>query len=139
MGKVQIGTSPGKGAARPANLEEVRGFVRDQKKVFGQVFTTSAGTQVDIPLIFPTAGAFLLGLAFVQNPTNSAVGVPIGTVNIQVNNEQFVSGLPASFLDVTGKTFEYYEFPRPLSGVDKVVLQVTDTASRSCYFAVYYI
>jgi len=139
MGKVQIAMAPGQGPARPANLNEVRQFVRDQKKSFGQVLATAAGVQKEFPLIFPTAGAFLLGFAFIQDPSNSAIGVPLGTCNILVNGEQLVSGLPCPFLNVTGRTFEYYEYPRPLSGVDKVVLQITDTASRNVFFSVFYI
>ena len=139
QGKINLGKTQGQGPPRPATLQDVRNFVKDQKKSFGQRITTAAGTQVETPLVFPSAATFLLGFAFVQEPGAPAVGVPFGTVTVLVNNEQFISGAPGPSLDVTGKAMEYYEYPRPLAGVDKVVLQITDTASRVVNFTVYYI
>jgi len=139
MGKIQIGKDSGQGPERPATLNEVRDFVKNQKKVFGQVLVTAAGVQKEFPLIFPTAGAFLLGVGFSIDPSNPAVGVPLGTCNLLVNGDQIISGLPCPFLNVSFRDFEYFEYPRPLAGVDKVVLQITDTASRNVFFSVYYI
>jgi len=138
QGKVSLGPA-GQGPPKAATIQDIREFVKNQKKSFGQRITTAAGSQVEIPLIFPSAAAFMLGFCFVQEPGTPAVGVPFGTINVLVNNEQFVSGVPGPALDVTGKSFEYYEYPRPLTGVDKVVLQITDTASRVVNFTIYYI
>lgn len=126
--------SPG----RPASLQDVRDFVREQKKVFGQRIATTANVEISISLIFPSAATFLLGFAFAPDVAGTT-GVPDGTMNVLVNNEQFVSGVPCAFLNVANRTFEYFAFPRPLAGVDKVLLQITATRSETVNFAIYYI
>lgn len=125
-------------SGRAANIEDVREFTRNQKKVFGQRIATTANTQVDVSLVFPSAATFLLGFAFAPNASGTT-GVPDGTLNILVNNEQFVSGCPCAFLNVNGRSFEYFPFPRVLANVDKVLLQITATASETVNFAIYYI
>lgn len=139
QGRINLATTPGQGPPRPATLQDIRQYVKDQKKSFGQRITTAAGTQVEEQLIFPSAATFLLGFCFVQEPGTPTTGVPFGTVSVLVNNEKFISGVPGPALDVTNRTLEYFEYPRPLAGVDKVVLQITDTASRIVNFTVYYI
>lgn len=123
---------------RRARLQDVRDFVREQKKVFGQRIALTANVEITQSLIFPSAATLLLGFAFAPD-VGGTTGVPDGTMNVLVNNEQFVSGVPCAFLNVAGRSFEYFAFPRPLASVDKVLLQITGTRSETVNFAIYYI
>lgn len=116
----------------PDGMAMLRQWVRDQKKAVGLIVTTAAGNQVRANLNIPQQGKFLLGFGF------SGV-IPNGPVNILVNNEKFIDELHGSFLDVAQITEEFYYYPRPLTGIDKLVLEITDSGAQQVRFAAYYI
>jgi len=115
-----------------SQMSQIRDFVNDQKKVVGLVVSTAAGTQVEVNLDIPQQGKLLLGFCFVNV-------VPNGPVNVLLNNEKFVDSVNGRFFVQGVNNSEFYYYPRPLTGIDKLTLQVTDTAAQQVLFAAYYI
>lgn len=116
----------------PDGMQMLRQWVKDQKKAVGFTVTTSAGTETKVNLNIPQQGKFLLGFGFVRE-------IPDGPVSILVNNERFIDEIDGSFLDVSNINEEFYYYPRPLTGIDKLVLIVNDSAARQAKFCAYYI
>lgn len=116
----------------PDGMAMLRQWVKDQKKAVGFTVTTSAGTTVRTNLNIPQQGKFLLGFGFSKT-------IPDGPVSVLVNNEKFVDEIDGSFLDVAQINEEFYYYPRPLTGIDKLVLEITDAAARQVKFTAFYI
>jgi hypothetical protein len=114
------------------NLQNVRDFTREQKKLFGQSITTIAGAVKKTDVKFPIAGGQLLGFGFTGS-------VPNGNVKVTVNNEIIIEDVNGAFLDLTNKQFEYFPFSRPLSATDVIKVEVEDSAVKVVFFGVYYI
>jgi len=118
-------------------MDFLRQWVNNQKKSQGSRIVTSVGTQVTQDLNIQQQGKFLLGFGFAADKTG--FGVPQGLVNILVNNEKFITDLEGTFLDVSLIEEEFYFYPRPLTGIDKITIQITDSIAQTAIFAAYYI
>lgn len=113
-------------------LQDLRNFVADQKKCVGTIIATAAGAQVSVNLTIPQRGKMLLGFAFIKT-------IPQGAVSLYLNNEKFVDNMNGEFFNRATLVEEFFYYPRPLTGLDQLQIDITDTAAQSCPFAAYYI
>ncbi len=120
----------------PGAMEQIRDYVEDQVKAVGATIVTSSGTRATAELIIPQQGKFLMGIGWVGTV---AAPVPQGPFNLILNNEKILESVDARFYDVALITNVYYPIPRPLTGVDKLIIEVTDTVGASRLFCAWYV
>lgn len=106
------------------NPNFARQVAQTNYKTFGQILVSQSGSK-DFTVSFPENSSFMLGLAFIPQPGGT---LPTGTATFTVNNENIITTVPCGFLDITGRNFEFFNYPRaiPLNSTVKIV--VTDSA-----------
>jgi hypothetical protein len=121
-----------------ATVEQVRSFIKQQKRVKGYTFDVDTGTTREDLQISGTARMFL-GLAILIDPTIAVGGEPT-SISLTINNEIIIDELPPEFLSPDFCDDEYYFIPRPLSGTDEIFMNIINpTFAQRLRVAVYYL
>lgn len=118
-------------------VEEVRNFIKRQKRCKGQSYELSAGTNDDLTVQLPGTARVLLGFAFYITKLGEAVE-PDGLVSLQVNNEKVLENVFVTFFGPDFTDEEYYFIPRPLSGQDDIKFTVTGVVDQYQLNVIYY-
>ena len=130
-----------------ATIEQVRSFIKRQKRIKGYAFNVPQGAS-SFNLDLSGTARMLLGIAVygVTSPRNSNASccIPftqIATLQFQVNNEIVIDQLDPNFLSFGFNNNEYYYLPRPLSGTDELTLKFVNsgTSTEVCKVVLYYI
>lgn len=127
-----------KGAA--ASIEQVRDFIKNQRRNKGYALTCPTGTSQFNLDLSGTARVFLGYMLSIPqaggvNPTVFPQGF-----SLTINNEIIVEGVHSQFFTNYGNDNEYFELLRPLSGKDDITVIVQNSsAAITIYMNVYYI
>lgn len=105
-------------------VEEVQEYIQKQKKSQGYTATIAVGSNTSLSNVeLPGTARVMLGFTF--NFTGLAVGGEItGLLTMKLNNEIVIDETLISFFGSGFTDEEYYFFPRPLSGNDKLEIRV---------------
>lgn len=128
------------------SIDQVRSFIKRQKRLKGYSFTVPVGTS-SFNLDLSGTARILLGLALFGKSAKSIAAdswntfVQIESLQFQVNNEIVIDQLDPNFLTQQFNNNEYYYIPRPLSGTDELTLKFTNTgtATEVVKVVIYYI
>jgi len=118
-----------------ATIEQVRSWIKKQKRARGFAFDVPVGTTPFNIQISGTARIFL-GFAFIQADPDFA---DQATCTLTINNEVVIETTFMSFFNNTFTDEEYYSFPRPLDGTDSVTLQIVAPTAQQIRMIIYYI
>lgn len=118
-GKSWINTPQFPGQQKGASIEQVRSFIKKQKRSRGFRFALITSNQTFNINISGSARLFL-GFAFSFSPDTLASFPPF--VNLTINNEVVIQDTFPNFFTSRYMDDEYYFFPRPLSGQDDIIL-----------------
>lgn len=102
--------------------EQVQDLIRQSKRVKGQSYDLSVGSNENLSVQLPGTSYMLLGFVFAFSGANP----PSGNAKLTINNEIVVD---SSFVEFFGSDYtdeEYYFIPRPLSGQDDIKFSVND-------------
>lgn len=117
--------------------EEVRNYIKRQKRCKGQNYALGTGDNEDLEVKLPGDARIMLGFVLDFSEITSVVD---GLMTLVLNNEIILQDV---FVNFFGKDFtdeEYYFIPRPLSGQDDLritIKGVTDTYTLNVNF--YYV
>lgn len=114
-------------------IEQIRNLIQHQKKSKGFSLQSVVGTQT-FNLVLSGDARLLLGYTF--------LGATAGDFcRIKINNEIINDNVPVQGLTLLNNAMqnEYYEFPRPLSGQDEIVVEYTSTVASLRQFSMYYL
>jgi len=118
------------------SIDQVRNFIKRQKRIKGYSFTAPVGTS-SFNLDLSGTARILLGIALFGKSTKTIASdswntfVEIESLQFQVNNEIVIDQLCPNFLTQQFNNNEYYYLPRPLSGTDELTLKFTNTGTQS--------
>jgi len=118
-------------------IQEVKDFIKAQKRIKGFSFDVVAGDNTGLQIQLPGTAKVLLGIiCFPGVPAVSGSN----EIELKINNEIAIEQTPARFLsaDVTDNDFIY--LPRPLSGNDDISININNvTVPTTVELALYYI
>jgi len=118
------------------SIEQVRAVIRKQVRSKGFVFGISNGSNsFDIDL----SGTARVFLGFALTAVDPVLADTPRDVTITINNEIVIDRVPPNFFSEAFMDDEYFYFPRPLSGQDTIVFDVTGVADFELLAIVYYI
>lgn len=118
------------------SIDQVRSFIKRQKRLKGYSFTAPVGTS-SFNLDLSGTARILLGIALFGKSQKTIASdswntfVEIESLQFQVNNEIVIDQLCPNFLTQQFNNNEYYYIPRPLSGTDELTLKFTNTGTQS--------
>jgi len=145
--ELSIGNPQFMGSKLGLNVEQVRSFIKRQKRLKGFTFNVPTGSSSFNIELSGTAKIFL-GIAMYARPDREAT-VPyeccttfsqIETMQLTVNNEIVIDQLDPNFLSFGLQDNEYYYLPRPLSGTDTITFNfVNPGTTEVARLVVYYI
>lgn len=119
------------------NLQQFQDYVKKQKRVKGYLITLSAGTQIQ-DLSISGDARMLLGFAFLES-SDPAGPIPATGCTLTINNEIIVENVNPNFFSYALTDNEFYFYPRPLTGRDKIALSIEATGTASVSFAIFYL
>lgn len=137
MGNVSAPQFPGQMRNdRAIDINAVRSIIRREKKSKGFKFGITQGTlQHNINL----SGTARMLLGFMMYWTEQGQEL---NVTMKINNEVVIDQVNEIFFDQnnnSGLGYEYFFYPRPLSGQDNIILETVSTAVGDLYVHVFYI
>lgn len=112
-------------------LDGLKQFVEDGRKVVGKSFTTNSGSVVPFSVNIPQIGKLFLGFSFLDK-------IP-GSLSVSINNEKFIDSVDPGYFVRNSSKDEFSPFPRPLGGLDQIKFELLCGDSASYSVAVYYI
>lgn len=118
-------------------IQEVKDFIKAQKRIKGFSFDVVAGDNTGLQVQLPGTAKVLLGIICFPGTTATAGS---NEIELKINNEIAIEQTPARFLsaDVTDSDFIY--LPRPLSGNDDISININGViAPDTVEFGFYYI
>ena len=121
-----------------SNSNQIQAFINKQLWTAGGMIQTNAGAQVDTSVKWGGQSRFLVGINFqCFNPFSH-------TLSLVINQEKIIDSANLSFFTPTAaagnyKFQQYFEFIRPLSGSDTVVISLNSTLSEQVYYNFYMI
>jgi hypothetical protein len=129
-GKSPFGVPKFPGMRNGLTQEQVQEFIRNQVRRTGFRFSGGTSPQ-NFNLDLPGDARFLYGVAFL----NSSFGV----CELKINNETVIESTDTGFLQFGLTEQDYFAVNRPLSGSDKVTLNIQgDAGYTNQPFIVYY-
>lgn len=132
---------PGQGGMFPAteSIEEIRQFIKNQKRLKGYNFNVSGGAS-SFPLDISGEARVLLGLSILALENFDDPNLQPDTFTLTINNEIVINQTHPGFLSPLFMDEEYYQFLRPLSGQDDISVTFTNpNPAQNVSLAVYYI
>jgi hypothetical protein len=107
------------------------------RKIYGQEIRLNSGSNLAIDINIPRDGRLICGLSLYM-PYAGGTDNPTFTLN--VNNTIFIQSVGFRTIDVnTLQSSQYYEILIPLSGNDRVTLDVQNVVGNpTVYFQFYY-
>jgi len=123
-------------------IEEIRDYIKKQKRIKGFTFNLTAGNNPDLNVEISGTARLLLGIVFFEF---AGIGVPgqdelPREVTMKVNNEIIIENVHIKLLSTDHIDEEYYFIPRPLSGSDDVKMSFNNVATdMDVFMALYYI
>jgi hypothetical protein len=145
--ELSIGNPQFMGSKLGLNVEQVRSFIKRQKRLKGFSFNVPTGSSSFNIELSGTAKIFL-GLAMYARPTGSegntfeccAPFTQIETMQLTINNEIVIDQLDPNFVSFALQDNEYYYLPRPLSGTDTITFNfVNPGVTEIARLVIYYI
>lgn len=144
MMDAQVNTPQFPGMQKGASINQVRSFIKKQKRIKGFAFDLATGSnEFDIKLS-GTARIFLGFALFpvdAPNPPNNP-SLPDEYPeqhSLTLNNEVIIDQTHSFFFSPSWMDDEYYFVPRPLSGQDDFTLTFFTDIALTLYYAAYYI
>jgi len=120
------------------SIEQVRAIIRRQKKARGFRFPLVVGANADLAI--PISGDARTFLGFAVLFENVVAPALATQMTIELNDEIVIRQVPPAFFTPDFMDDEYYFFPRPLSGQDNIIMNVTNTGgTQDLVLIVYYI
>lgn len=132
---------PGKGNLFPADttIEEIRDFIKNQKRLKGFTFDVPTGTS-QFPLQISGEAKLMLGISLVCLDAFGNPGVQPTQFSMLVNEEIIITQAHPVTLSPDFMDEEYYLFLRPLSGQDDVsVVFVNPNAGQRVTMGFFYL
>jgi hypothetical protein len=122
-----------------ASLEQVREYVKNQKRVKGYRITADTGNTTQQVRLSGDA-RMLLGFSILLVPAQVTADTIPETFTMTINNETVINQCSPKFFSPDFCDDEYYEFPRPLSGTDDITLYISNSnAAQAVNIIFYYI
>ena len=115
------------------NTDQIQKFINRQLWSTGANYNTNSGATVTSNVKWGGQSRFLAGFNFfANNPTAHSL-------SIVLNQETIIDNVPLIFLQPLGnlRFIQYFEFIRPLSGADTMVISTTSTTSETVYYNLY--
>ena len=131
---------PGQGNLfKDKSIEEIRDFIKQQKRLKGFTFDVPTGLQ-QFPLQISGEAKLMLGIALLSvDNADDPSSQPSG-FSMLVNNEVVIDQINPAFLSPFFMDEEYYLFLRPLSGQDDIsVIFANPNAGQRMSLAFYYL
>lgn len=122
---------PGQGNLFPpdATIEEIRSFIKNQKRAKGFRFTVPVGSST-FPIDISGEAKLLLGLALISIDNLGDPAAQPEIFSLLVNNEVIINQVTPAMLSQEFMTEEYYLFLRPLSGQDDITIAWQNTPGQ---------
>lgn len=116
-----------------ANTAQIQEFINKQLWTMGSEFNSVANGSADESVKWGGQSRFLCGFNFYA-ATPSA-----HRVSITLNNEKMIENVPLVFLqpNLNLRFIQYYEFIRPLSGSDTMVINLKSTVAEAVSYTLY--
>lgn len=116
-----------------SNTGDIQKYINKQLWVAGGNFNTNTGNTVTNNVKWGGQSRFLCGFNFWANNPNQH------TISIVLNQEVIIDQVPLVFFYPLGniRFQQYYEFIRPLSGADTMVISATSTVSENIQYGIY--
>jgi hypothetical protein len=137
---------PGTRMAKNISVEDVRSFIKRQKRLKGFSFTVPTGSSSFNIDLSGTAKIFLGIAAYSRDKDGTSTTdccqpfQQIETVQLTINNEIVIDQLDPNFVSFALQDNEYYYLPRPLNGTDTITFNFTNPgAAENFKLVVYYI
>ena len=119
-------------------IQAIQDYIKRQKRVIGQSYQLSAGSNPALQIQLPGTARVLLGFAI--TPTLLAGAEQTGLLRMTLNNEIMIEDTYVGFFGNLFTDEEYYFIPRPLSGNDNFAVQIdTVITAYTANFAFYYL
>ena len=123
------------------DIEAVRDFIKQQKRIKGFTFDLEAGNNPELNVDISGTARLLLGIVFFNN--QSVVDTPADLpkqVTMTVNNEIIIEKVHLQLLGSEHIDDEYYFIPRPLDGQDDIKFSFNNVGkNQQVFMALYYI
>lgn len=121
------------------DIGEMRDFIKTQRRCTGYTIAGVVGN-VSTPIQLAGDAKILLGAA-ISTPIADLANISDFTVSFDLNNEIVIDEINAQFFNPqqTLKSGEYFPFPRPLAGNDKMSIDITGVSAKTLYVVFYYI
>jgi len=128
----------GGGTYNPPNMAKIQAFVGKQKRVKGYPLGVQVGSN---SFRIELSGDAKLFLGFSLRWDEETISVPDlpPSISLTINNDIVIDRIHPKFFNGAYISNEFYEFPRPLSGRDNIVLTMDGIANINIYSAFYYI
>jgi hypothetical protein len=145
--ELSIGNPQFMGSKLGLNVEQVRSFIKRQKRLKGFVFNVPTGSSSFNIELSGTAKIFL-GIAMYARPNREGTVQfecctpfsQIETMQLTINNEIVIDQLDPNFVSFALQDNEYYYLPRPLSGTDTITFNfVNPGTTEVARLVIYYI
>jgi len=134
---------PGTRMNKNISVEEVRSFIKRQKRLKGFTFTVPTGSSSFNIDLSGTAKIFLGIAAYSRDREAVTCCQPfqqIETMQLTINNEIVIDQLDPNFVSFALQDNEYYYLPRPLNGTDTITFNfINPGAAENFRLVVYYI
>lgn len=118
------------------NQTEIQDFINKQLWATGGDINTSAGNTVSTTVKWGGQSRFLIGFNFYAfNPDQHLL-------SLVLNNETMIDSVPLNFFVPNGfngniQFYQYFEFIRPLSGSDTMVISLNSAISEQVGYGIY--
>lgn len=132
---------PGQGNLFPpdTSIEDLRAFIKNQKRAKGFRFTVPVGAS-SFPIDISGEAKLLLGLALISMDNIGDPASQPDTFTLMVNEEVIINQVTPAMLSPDFMTEEYYLFLRPLSGQDDITVSWQNTpAQQRMALIIYYL
>jgi len=130
-------TNPQQVAGQKMTIEAFRNFVKKQKRTDGYELACAITTNT-FALNISGDAEMMLGFA-ILNSDDATSGVASTAMTFTVNNEIIVSKTNPNFFNYLFTDEEFYYFPRPLNGRDKINVTLESPSVENVSFVIYYI
>ena len=106
-------------------VEQIQQYIQKQKKSQGYNVTVSTGSNTSLSNVeLPGTARVMLGFAFTFTELTDPAAEITGRMTMKLNNEIMIDETLITMFGAGFTDEEYYFFPRPLSGNDKLEIQI---------------
>ena len=129
---------PMTGSKLDMDIEQVREFIKNQKRMkgFNQAVASGTGVRFDLEL----SGDARLFLGWALLPPVPTVALSPQAVSLTINNEIIVDQVHPIFFSQAFMEDEYYFIPRPLNGTDSITMTYDNSQlAQNFNVIIYYI